>query len=263
MKVDVRGAAAFVATGGRSFDPEDPVVVLVHGAGMNRTEWRYQSRYLAHHGFSVAAVDLPGHGRSDGPLLDTIPAMAEWFLDLLHALDVETASVVGHSMGTYVALEAAAADPERIVKLALLGTGDAMAVHPELLAAADRGDRKAFDLVTSWSVGRPAHLGSHPEPGAWLIGSTLASFEQQPITVLANDLHAVDSYLGAPAAAKNVGRPVLVLIGRNDRMTPPRAAIRLVSNLVDAEVVELDAGHALMSEDPTGVARALGAFLAQ
>lgn len=263
MIVDVAGAPAFVATGGRAFDPEGRVVVLVHGAGMNRTVWRYQSRYLAHHGFSVAAVDLPGHGRSAGPVLATIPAMADWLLDLLDALGVDTASVVGHSMGTYIALEAASTAPERITRLVLLGTGDAIAVHPELLAAADEGDTKAFDLVTSWSVGRPAHLGGHPEPGAWMLGSTLAAFEEEPIEVLAVDLHAVHSYRGAPEAAGKVGRPVLVMVGRDDRMTSPKSATRLVSNLVDAEVAELATGHLMMSEDPAGVARIMEAFLAQ
>lgn len=263
MNVTVDEARAFVATGGQPFDPALSVVVLVHGAGMNRTVWRYQSRYLAHHGFAVAAVDLPGHGRSAGPPLEDVPSMAEWLLRLLDSLGAPAASLVGHSMGSFVALEAAAMAPDRIAKMALLGSADAIAVHPELLAAADAGDRKAFDLVTSWSLGRRAQLGGHPEPGSWMTGGTLAILEEEPIAVLANDLRAVNDYAGAPVAAQGIGHPVAVLVGRGDRMTPPNAARRLVSNFVDAEIVEFDTGHLMMTEDPAGVVEALAGFLAQ
>ena len=69
MKLQVRGAETFVTTGGRPFVPEQPTIVFVHGAGMNRIVWYLQTRYFAHHGHTVLAVDLPGHGRSQGTLL--------------------------------------------------------------------------------------------------------------------------------------------------------------------------------------------------
>lgn len=263
MIVHVRGAPVFVATGGRDFDPDDNVVLLIHGAGMNRTVWRYQSRYLAHHGHAVAAIDLPGHGRSGGPLLARISAMSEWLVELLDELGVSSAALVGHSMGTFVALEAAAVSPERVTRLALLATADAMPVHPELLSAADAKDHKAFDLVTSWSLGRTAQLGGHPEPGAWMTGGTLSIFEEEKPGVLANDLHAANDYSMAAASAARIKSPVLVMIGRDDRMTPPRATLRLVANFTDVETLELRTGHIMMSEDPIGVVRGLAGFLGQ
>lgn len=264
MIFDVSGAPVFAATGGRPFDSAAPVAVLIHGAGMNRTVWRYQARYLAHHGCAVLAVDLPGHGRSGGSLIADVPSMATWLVDALDAAGVEApAALVGHSMGSFVALEAASLHPTRVSSLALLGTADAMPVHPELLAAADAGDHRAFDLITSWMLSRAAQLGGHPEPGSWMTGGLLAILEEGEPDVLANDLHAVRNYAAAPKAASHLRCPALVVIGRHDRMTPPKSARRLAANLVDADIVELETGHSMMTEDPVGVARALAEFLAQ
>ena len=77
MNVTVNGMSGFVSTGGRDFDPSLPSVVLIHGAGFDHSTWALHSRYFAHHGFSVLAPDLPGHGRSAGPALRTIAEMAD------------------------------------------------------------------------------------------------------------------------------------------------------------------------------------------
>ena len=60
----------YAYTGGRPFDPAKPTVVFVHGAQHDHSVWILQSRYLAHHGYGVLALDLPGHMRSEGPPLD-------------------------------------------------------------------------------------------------------------------------------------------------------------------------------------------------
>jgi pimeloyl-ACP methyl ester carboxylesterase len=100
MEIAVDGKAVFAATGGRSFDPALPSLAFVHGAAMDHTVWALQTRYFAHHGRNVLAVDLPGHGRSDGPALDSIGALADWLARLLDALGVERAALAGHSMGS-------------------------------------------------------------------------------------------------------------------------------------------------------------------
>ena len=67
MRLEVDGRAVFAATGGARMRPGQPLVVFLHGAGMDHSVWALQSRWFAHHGFSVLAVDLPGHGGSAGP----------------------------------------------------------------------------------------------------------------------------------------------------------------------------------------------------
>src|SRR6201991_3551969 len=108
MKLSVNGAEAYVATGGRDFDSTLPAVVLLHGAGFDHSAWALHSRWFAHHGYSVLAPDLPGHGRSAGPALHSIAEMADWTAALLDAAKAPKAKLVGHSMGSLVALETAA-----------------------------------------------------------------------------------------------------------------------------------------------------------
>jgi len=256
MTVD--GKRVFAATGGRTFDSALPTVLFIHGAGMDHTVWALQTRYFAHHGRSVLAVDLPGHGRSGGALLRSIGDMAAWIVHVLDAAGVQGAALVGHSMGALIALEAAAAAPARVRGLALLGVADRMPVHPDLQAAADGNRRLAPELVTSWGHGRSGHLGGNPAPGLWMMGGSLQLLERAPAGALAADLAACNAYDGALAAAARVACPTLLLLGALDRMTPPAKAKPLAAAIKRARTVVLPAaGHMLMSERPDAVIDAL------
>ena len=149
MEISVQGKAVFAATGGRPYDPAQPAVVFLHGAGMDHTVWALQTRYFAYRARSVLALDLPGHGKSEGPELETVPAMADWLISVLDALGIERAALVGHSMGAFIALDGAARHGARVSRLALLGVASRMAVHPDLLTAAEADDHLAIDLVRS------------------------------------------------------------------------------------------------------------------
>ena len=135
-KLIVNNIETFVAHGGQSFDPRRPVVLLVHGAGMDHSVWALQSRALAAQGWSVLAVDLPGHGLSAGQAMPSIEALADWLADLIVAAGLKKAVVAGHSMGALAALELAARHPSQVAALALVGAAASMPVHPDLIAAA-------------------------------------------------------------------------------------------------------------------------------
>src|SRR4051795_2130778 len=105
MQLTVDGLDTFVATGGKEYDTSQPTVVLLHGAGFDHTAWALHSRWFAHHGYNVLAPDLPGHGRSSGAPLSTIAGMADWVAALLDAAGAKKAKLVGHSMGSLIALE--------------------------------------------------------------------------------------------------------------------------------------------------------------
>src|SRR5437763_13040189 len=125
MQLPVNGVETFVATGGREFEVSPPTVVLLHGAGFDHSAWALHSRWFAHHGYGVLAPDLPGHGRSAGAPLATIAEMADWTASLLDAAGAEKARLVGHSMGSLIALETAARHPARVTALSLIGTAAA------------------------------------------------------------------------------------------------------------------------------------------
>lgn len=250
--------SAFAATGGRPFDGEQPVVVLLHGAGMDHTVWSMQSRYLAHHGRSVLAFDLPGHGRSEGPALLSIAAMADWVHRALAVLTVGRAAIVGHSMGALVALELAATMGRGAEALALLAAAPRMPVHPDLLEAARKGERAAADLVVGWGFGRIGHVGGNRAPGSWLMGSGHRLLERALDHVLYADLAACGAYDGAAAAAPRLACPVAVIVGAEDRMTPAKAGAKLAQMIPDARVISITgSGHMMMLEKPDETLEAL------
>src|SRR4030081_3033566 len=132
MQLSVNGIDTFVATGGRNFDTSQPTIVLLHGAGFDHTTWALHSRWFAHHGYGVLAPDLPGHGRSSGAPLQAITDMADWTAALLDAAGVAKAWLVGHSMGSLVALETAARPPAKVAALGLIGTAATLDGGPDL-----------------------------------------------------------------------------------------------------------------------------------
>jgi pimeloyl-ACP methyl ester carboxylesterase len=236
--------------------------VFLHGAGVDCTAWALQTRALAHGGRSVLALDFPGHGRSDGRPLATIEAMADWVAALLDAAGVGKAALVGFSMGSLVALETAARFPDRARALVMIGVARRMSVHPDLLAAARANDRKAIDLILSWSFARRGTLGGNAAPGLWMKGGAARLFEHAKLGVLGLDLKACDDYQGADAAAAKIICPALVLWGEKDRMTPPRQAQELAQRIVGARTHGFSGvGHLPMMEDPIAVTEVLKEFV--
>ncbi len=258
----VDGKAVFAATGGQAFERGRPTVVFVHGAGMDHIVWALQTRYFAYRGRNVLAIDLPGHGRSAGPTLPSIGAMADWLARLLDAAVVDKAAIVGHSLGGLAALETAARYPGRVRAIALLGVAERMTVHPELLAAARADEHLAYELITAWGYARRSHLGGQREPGMWMTGGTVRLLERSRPGVLAADLAACEDFVGAPAAAGKIACPALFVLGANDRMTAPAAAAPLAERIAGSRTILVpDAGHFLMIEQPDRTLDALREIL--
>ena len=258
MQLSVNGADVFVATGGRPFDPSLPTVVMLHGAGFDHSTWALHSRWFAHHGYSVLAPDLPGHGRSSGNALPTIADMADWTAALLDAAGAAKARLVGHSMGSLIALETAARHPAKVVSLGLIGTAAAMTVGPDLLKAAEANDRSAIDMVSIWGLGFQAELGGSLAPGLWMHSGAQRVLEQCRPGVLFNDLSACNAYQNALAAAAQITVPATVILGERDMMTPAKAGKALAAALATSRTVVLrGAGHMMMVEQPDQLLAAL------
>ena len=251
MDFTLDGKRVHAGTGGRDPDPALPTVVLVHGAGMDHTIFAAQSRALAHHSRNVLALDLPGHGGSEGPALDSIGAIADWVLRAAATSGAAHLRLAGHSMGALAVLEAAARSGGGIEGLALLGFAPEMRVHPDLLAVARAGEHSTVELMTSWSFGPQGQLGASRSPGLWLSGAALRLLERADPASLAADLAACDTYRGAPEAAAKVRCPILLLLGAEDRMTPAARAKAFAVTFADARIAELpQAGHLMLIEDP-------------
>jgi len=262
MEVTVNGLKAHAATGSRDLNADEPAVILVHGAGLDRTVWQLQTRNIAYMGRRAYAVDLPGHGRSEGEALNSIVEMADWIASFMDAAGIEKAKLIGHSMGSFVTLETAARHPHRVEGLCLMGVSDSMPVHPDLLAAAERNERLAPELIIYWGLGEKAKVGGHPHPGLWVHNASQILFENARDGVLFNDLAACNVYTGALNAAGKVKCETLFILGKDDMMTPARKAKPLADAMANAKTTVVEkCGHMMLLERPNQVHDALKGFV--
>ena len=265
MELSVAGAmgphTAYAYTGGKAFDPALPCIVFVHGALHDHSVFTLLARWFAHHGHSVLAVDLPGHGRSKGAPLASVEALADWLLALLDAAGVGQATLVGHSMGSLIALEATARAPQRITRLAMVGTAYPMKVSQALLATARDEPLAAIDMVNAFTHSSHAAKPSYPGPGSWLHGGNRALMRriqalQTGCNLFHHDFSVCDAYGAGMQAAAAVQCPVTLVLGEHDQMTRPLQAAE-IGRALNARVVTLPCGHALMAEVPDALLRAL------
>ena len=266
MKLVVDGREAYAYTGGKAFDPASPCVLFVHGALHDHSCWTLLARWCAHHGFGVLAVDLPGHSRSAGPPLGSVEEIAAWLWAVLDAAGVQQAALVGHSMGSLAALQAAGTAPQRATRPVMMGTAYPMQVSEALLATALADPLRAIDMVNAWSYGSLAAKPSFPGPGMWLHGSNRALMRRNqarcaPDNLFHREFSICDRYRGGEAAAERVTCPVHFVLGAADQMTLPKAA-REIGAALKARVHVVPAGHNLMGEAPDATLAALREALA-
>jgi pimeloyl-ACP methyl ester carboxylesterase len=266
MQIQLKDHRLYAYTGGKDFDAAKPTVVFIHGVLNDHSVWILQSRYLAHHGWNVLAIDLPGHCKSGGEPPASVEDASAAIVALLDAAGVKQAALVGHSFGSLIALETAARAPERVSHLVLVGTAFPMRVSPALLESSVSAPFKAIDMVNTFSHSTLAPPPSALGPGTWLYGGSKALMRRvlasnSKVNVFFTGFKACDSYADGEAAMAQVQCPTLFVLGSQDQMTPPKAAQSLISKTKSPKVVKLPAGHSLMTEAPDGVLQALKDFL--
>ena len=272
MELLVNGAKTYGYTGGKPFDAAQPTVVFIHGVLNDHSVWILQSRYLAHHGWNVLAVDLPGHCRSAGDAPSSVEEAAQFIAALLDAAGVERAALVGHSWGSLIALEAASRLKDRISHLVLVGTAFPMKVSPALLESSLNEPMKALTLVNVFSRSTLAAPPSALGPGTWVYGASLALGRRvlrsnTAVNVFHRGFVACDRYAGGEAAIGKVTAPVLFVLGAQDQMTQAKAAQGLVQAAKAAgkvvSIATLPVGHHQMTESPEATLFAIRDFLAR
>jgi pimeloyl-ACP methyl ester carboxylesterase len=272
MELTVNGAKTYCYTGGKPFDKSKPTVVFIHGVLCDHSVWILQTRYLAHHGWNVLAVDLPGHARSEGEAPSTVEDGAEFVGKLLDAAHIEKAALVGHSWGSLIALEAASRLKDRVTQLVLVGTAFPMKVSSALLEASLHEPEKALKMINVFSRNTLAPPPSALGPGTWVYGTLMALGRRvlasnRKVNVFHRGFKACDSYANGENAIAQVTCPVLFLLGAQDQMTQPKAAQSLIAKAKETgkthKVVYLPLGHHQMTETPDGALFAIRDFLNQ
>ena len=262
MYFEVNGQRAFASTGGKPFDNSLPVVVFLHGSGLDHTFWGLHSRFFAFRAYAVLCPDLPGHSHSEGEPLGSIEAMADWLHAALEALEADNVSIVAHSMGCLVALELASRYPQRLRSVSFIASGLATPVNPALIESAENDPEAAIAMMVGWGFGGAGHLHQGPIPGNSMLTGGRKVMRRNVPSELATDLRACDTYTGGKKAAAALRGPIQVIQAGRDRMAPRRAAQELIDHLQDPEVHWIaDSGHMIPQEAPNECRKLLRDFI--
>lgn len=270
MQINLGSHTVYAYTGGKAFDPAQPTAVFIHGVLNDHSVWILQTRYLAHHGWNVLALDLPGHGQSGGEAPASVEQAADQVAQVLDALSLRQAALVGHSWGSLIALEAAARLGDRISHLVLVGTAFPMKVSPALIEASFHQPMKALTMVNVFSRNTLAPPPSALGPGTWVYGASMALGKRvlasnKAVNVFHRGFVACDTYANGETAVTQISCPVLFLLGSHDQMTQPKAAQGLIRTARAAgkhvHVVHVPTGHHQMTEAPEETLFAMLRFL--
>lgn len=230
-----------------------PAVVFVHGSGDSAHAWDDVIAQLS--GLPCVAVDLPGHGATldrPGPADMTVADYADAVRAELVGRGLSGVCLVGHSLGSAIALRLAVDYPALVARLVLVGAGARLRVLPALLEAAQSAPTEALRQLTS--------AGFAPDNAQLALTYDAA---RPPVAegVAYRDLAACDRF-DMMAELGRVSQPTLVLVGEHDRMTPPKYAAFLRDHIPGAQLVTISgAGHYLNAEAPAAVAAALHEWL--
>jgi pimeloyl-ACP methyl ester carboxylesterase len=228
-----------------------PALILIHGAGGSHLHWPAALRRMP--GATVYAVDLPGHGRSEGPGREHIEDYVADIVRFMDAVGVSRGVLVGHSMGGAIAQMTALMAPERVAGLVLVGTGARLRVAPALLDGILQDARGALALITEWAWG--------PEADPAMVARGRQMMARVNPRVVWGDFAACDRF-DIRERVGEITAPTLVITGSEDRMTPPKFGQWLAEHIPGARFVLVEgAGHMVMLEKPDQVASAVREWL--
>ena len=197
---------------GQGIDSQKDTIVFLHGSGLSHIVWSLTEQFFSNKNFNVLSVDLPGHGNSDGPCLDSIEKITEWLEKVFIKLNLKNLILVGHSQGCLEVLEYASKYKDRIKKLVFVGGSNKMPVHPDLIELSQNGDTDAVKLMMKWGYeGSKKFIGGNPV-------EKIIQSPRDISEILAVDLNACNNYSNGTEAAKKINFSTLLIFGELDKM---------------------------------------------
>ena len=228
---------------GQGIDLGKETIVFLHGSGLSHIVWSLTEQFFSNKNFNVLSIDLPGHGNSDGPCLDTIEKIADWLEQVFISLNLEKLTLVGHSQGCLEILEYASKYKNRLKKIVFIGGSNKMPVHSDLIDLAKNGDSDAVKLMMKWGYeGSKKFIGGNPV-------EKIIQSPRDIREILAVDLVACNNYKNGTDAAKSIECPSLFIFGSLDKMVNLESGKKF-SNLVKNSTVHVieGCGHMIMIE---------------
>jgi pimeloyl-ACP methyl ester carboxylesterase len=232
-------------------------LVFIHGSGGDHTAWLNQYAQLKKQ-YNLVAVDLPGHGRSEGHGEKHVQDYCVWIKNLLDTLGLNKPVLVGHSLGSAIALQFAISYSEDIAGIVCLGGGMKMPVNPFFLDFLKTNPAQMpaeiTELICKYSLAK--------ENRSRFSAVLQKSISGSKVDILYGDLSACNE-LDLTGQAENIKVPALIICGAEDKMTPPDLSRALAATIKGSSLEMIaGAGHMVMLERPAEFNKALEEFAA-
>lgn len=256
MIFEIEDKEVFASDAGKDFDKSKQTVALLHGSGLNHIVWSLTEQYLSNQNYNVLSLDLPGHGNSEGPCLNSIETIADWLEKVFYKLDIQEISLVGHSQGCLELIEYNFKYSKRVKNLIFIAGSYKMPVNQDLIDFAKAGDNQAVKLMMKWGYeNSKKFIGGNPVQR--IINSARDIRE-----ILAIDLIACNEYKNGEKALKNIMCPTFFIFGKLDKMVNLENG-KDFSNLVPNSKLHIieKSGHMIMLENAFEMREKLSEFL--
>ncbi len=243
MIFQIENQNIYASDAGQGIDIKKKTMIFLHGSGLSHIVWSLTEQFFFNKNFNVLSLDLPGHGNSDGPCLDSIEKIADWLEEVFKKLNLNDLILVGHSQGCLEILEYAHKYKSRLKKLIFVGGSNKMPVHPDLIELAKNGDSDAIKLMMKWGYeGSKKFIGGNPV-------EKIIQSPRDISEILAVDLIACNNYVNGFEAAKKINLPSLVILGELDKMVNLESGKKF-SNLLENSTTHIinECGHMIMIE---------------
>jgi pimeloyl-ACP methyl ester carboxylesterase len=234
--------------------PDRPTLVLVHGAGSSSQTFLHQVRALDR-SLNILALDLPGHGNTPGPGLDTISGYANWVERALSGITIPPYFLGGHSMGGAIAQELALRSSLPLKGLILISTGEKLNVSAKFLEGLLTDPDQTLALINRWCFPK------NTDP--LLIQQSVQLMKQTPIPVITSDFIACNRF-DRSENISTIALPTLIIVGEEDKMTPPAFSQSLNQKVFSSRLVVVSGtGHMVMLEKPREVNQVIEGFVTE
>ncbi len=243
MKITIQNKSVYASDAGQGIENYKDTIVFLHGSGLSHIVWSLTEQFFSNKKFNVLSIDLPGHGNSEGPCLDSIERIADWLEKVFHELKLKNIILVGHSQGCLEALEYSFKYKDRLKKIVFVGGSYRMPVNKDLIDLATNGDSDAVKLMMKWGFeGSKKFIGGNPVEKIIQSPSDISK-------ILAVDLIACNNYQNGSDAAKAINCPVMFIFGELDKMTNLESGKKF-ANLVKNSTTHIiiGSGHMIMIE---------------
>jgi len=250
-KRDIDGVKIACWMNSSAWQESNRTLVFIHGSGGDYTNWVYQYSVLKND-FNVLAVELPGHGQSEGHGEQSVSRYVEWVKKILDAYGIKNPVLIGHSLGAAISLTFAIQYGELLAGIVPVGGGVTMWVNPAILDGLLKDPAPIIEMAAKLSLAKQNRDKFSP--------ALNKGFSKANPLVMQGDFLACNQ-LNLTDDIGKINIPVLVLCGAEDKMTPPENSRYLKDHIPGARMALLEnAGHFVMMENPEAFNRTLKEF---